>query len=97
MRIEITESASDDISESHLFYEMQEPGLGYYFETSMMSEIRSLVVYAGIHEIHFERYHRKITRHFPHAIYYRVENDVIQVYAVLDTRRNPALISDRLN
>ena len=97
MMIDMTESASDDIAESHLFYELQEAGLGYYFETSIMSDIRSLVVYAGVHEIHFNKYHRKIASHFPHAIFYRVESGVIRVYAILDTRRNPDLISERLN
>lgn len=89
MKIEISVSASDDLAEGHLFYEMQEEGLGRYFQTSIMSDIRSLLIYAGVHEVHFEKYHRKIASHFPHAIFYRVENDVILVYAILDTRRDP--------
>jgi hypothetical protein len=97
MKVESTKSASDDIAVGRRFYEMLEAGLGSYFESSIMSDIRSLIVYAGIHEIHFEKYHRKVTRHFPYAIFYRVENDAIRVYAVLDTRRSPDLISDRLN
>ncbi len=97
MKIEITLSASDDITDGHQFYEMLEAGLGHYFESSIMSDIRSLQVYAGVHKIHFKKYHRKITRHFPYAILYRIEDEVIRVYAVLDTRSNPDLISDRLN
>lgn len=97
MKIEITESASDDIADGHLFYEFQEEGLGYYFESTILTNIRSLDIYAGIHEIHFEKYHRMIATHFPYAIFYQVEADTVRVYAVLDTRRNPDTINDRLS
>ena len=85
MRIEITRSASDDIADGHLFYESREVGVGYYFENSIMSDIRSLIIYAGIHEIHFNGYHRMVTHHFPYAIFYKVE------------RRDPEWIRERLN
>lgn len=95
MEIVITESASDDIADSYLFYEMQHPGLGEYFESSILTDIRSLLIYAGIHEIHFEIYFRKITKHFPFAIYYTIEDKNIYIYAVLDTRKDPAFLSSR--
>ena len=95
MRIEITRSAADDIADGHLFYESREAGIGYHFE--IMSDIRSLIIYAGIHEIHFDEYHRMVTHYFPYAIFYKVEDEVIRVYAVLNTRRDPEWISDRLN
>ena len=62
-----------------------------------MADIRSLIIYAGIHEIYFDGYHRKVTNHFPYAIFYKVENDLIRVFAVLDTRRDPDWISGQLN
>ncbi len=95
MNIVITESASDDIAEGYLFYEEQYQGLGDYFESSILADIRSLVVYAGVHEIHFEIYYRKIASRFPHAIYYIVENEIIKVYAVADTRRDPTWVQKR--
>lgn len=97
MTIVITESASDDIAEAYLFYEEQCLGLGDYFETSILADIRSLVVYAGVHEIHFDIYYRKIASKFPYAVYYTLENEVILVHAVADTRRNPALLRNKLS
>lgn len=96
MKIIITESAADDIAEGYLFYEKQSRGLGDYFESSIFTDIRSLVIYSGVHEVHFGIYYRKITKHFPYAIYYTVENDLIQIHAIIDTRRNPDWIADRL-
>ncbi len=96
MRISITESAADDIAGGYLFYEQQFPGLGDYFEASIFADLRSLVIYAGMHEIHFDLYYRKIAAKFPYAIYYTVENDVIRVHAVADTRRDPTLVENKL-
>lgn len=97
MRIEITRSAADDIADGYLYYESQESGVGAYFEKSVMADIRSLQIYAGVHEIHFQHYHRMIASRFPFAIFYEVEGEVIRVFAVLDTRRDPEWISKRLN
>ncbi len=95
MKIVITESASDDIAESYLFYELQFHGLGDYFESSIFADIQSLVVYAGIHEVNFGAYFRMIASHFPYAIYYKVDENVIEIWAILDTRRDPSIIAKR--
>ncbi len=44
MKILLTESAADDIADGYLFYEEQLEGLCYYFETSVLTDIKSLVI-----------------------------------------------------
>lgn len=95
--IELTESALIDIEEGYQFYENQSAGLGSYFETSIMSEIRALQIHAGVHQIYLGRYFRKVGKRFPWSIYYRIEGNVIHIYGVGDNRRDPVWISDRLN
>lgn len=95
MEILITESAADDIAEAYLFYEMQHPGLGDYFESSILTDIRSLLIYAGVHEVHFKIYFRKITPHFPFAIYYTLDDKQIYIHAVIDTRKKPSNLDNR--
>jgi hypothetical protein len=56
MKIVITGSASDDIAEGYLFYETRFLGLGSNFETSILADLRSLIINAGVHEIHFGIY-----------------------------------------
>lgn len=90
MRITISEAAEQDLIDAYRFYERQSAGLGDYFV-----DIRSLHLYAGIHASHFG-YHRLLTRRFPFAVYYRAESDLVRVYAVLDCRRDPAWIRDKL-
>ncbi|MGE3468007.1 MAG: type II toxin-antitoxin system RelE/ParE family toxin [Pyrinomonadaceae bacterium] len=95
MTIVITESASDDIAKAYLFYEHQFAGLGDYFESSIFSDIRSLAIYAGVHELHFEHYYRKVASKFPYAIYYTIDGETVRVHAVAGTRRDPVGVEDR--
>ena len=95
MRIEILDEAEQDLVDGFAFYERQSKGLGDYFLDSIFSDVESLYLYAGIHPLHFG-YHRLLAKRFPFAIYYRIQNEVIRVYAILDCRRDPAWIRDRI-
>ncbi len=97
MKIRILTSASRDLVEGYLFYEQQSEGLGDYFLNSLYSDIDSLLVSAGVHATHFGKYHRLLSKRFPFAVYYRVEDSVVKVYAVLDSRRSPAWTRKKLN
>jgi hypothetical protein len=96
MNIKILESAKQDPVEGYYFYEKQERGVGNYFLESIFSDVESLRLFAGIHNIHFDKYHRLLSKRFPFAIYYRIANDEVRIYAVLDCRRDPAWIKTRL-
>jgi len=96
MKIEILDSAEQDLIGGFKFYEHQSRGLGDYFLDSLFSDIESLYLYAGIHTVHFG-YHRLLSKRFPFTIYYRVQKDIIRIYAILDCRRNPTWIENRLS
>ena len=95
MRIKLLDSAEKDLLDGFKFYERQSKGLGIYFLDSLFSDIESLHLYAGIHALHFG-YHRLLSKRFPFAIYYRLQADIIRVYAILDCRQNPDGIRNRL-
>jgi hypothetical protein len=58
MKIRILASASRDLIDGYRFYEQQSEGLGSYFLDSLYSDIDSLLVSAGVHAVHFDKYHR---------------------------------------
>ena len=95
MKVQILDEAEQDIADGFLFYEAQDTGLGDYFLDSIFSDIDSLQLYAGIHARHFG-YYRLLSNRFPFAVYYRVAGKIVRVYAVLDCRRDPARIEERL-
>ncbi|TVM03566.1 MAG: hypothetical protein CV087_04445 [Candidatus Brocadia sp. WS118] len=96
MKIKILASASQDLIDGYWFYEKQAEGLGIYFLDSLFSDIDSLIINAGIHPLYFGKYHRMLSKRFPFAVYYRVENNTALVYGVLDCRRSPAWIKKKL-
>ena len=95
MKVCILRSAFEDLANAREFYEEQQQGLGEYFLDSLFSEIDSLAFYGGIHPVR-EGFHRALTRRFPYAVYYRIEQGVVLVFRVLDCRRDPRWIEKQL-
>ncbi len=84
-----------DLAEGFNFYEKQEAGLGDYYLNSLLADIDSLKLYGGIHRKVF-RFHRSLAKRFPFAIYYENKAEGIFVRAVLDCRRDPKWIRQKL-
>ncbi len=95
MKLRILPSAVQDLADGFGFYEAQGEGLGSYFLESLFSDIDSLKLYAGIHHQIFG-YYRILSKRFPYAIYYSKESDLVLINAVLDCRRNPRWVSEKL-
>ena len=95
MRVRILDEAERDLEDGYHFYERQSPGLGTYFLDSLYSDIDSLSYFGGIHQIVFMQ-HRLLSKRFPFAVYYKIVEDVALVTSVLDCRRKPSWIRQRL-
>ena len=70
-------------------------GVGEFFWDSLIGDIESLVLYAGIHNKK-NGYYRMLAKRFPYAIYYEVKDYVAYVIAVIPMRRDPAWIREKL-
>lgn len=97
MNLKILQAAHDDLINGHDFYQQQQAGIGDYFLDSLFADIDSLLIYQGVHPVVFNDYRRMLARHFPFAIYYRIEAQDIVIYAVLDTRKKPAWTKGRID
>ena len=95
MIVSISSDAETDIAEGYWFYERQSPGLGDYFRSCLIADIESLAYYGGVHEI-VHGHHRCLSRRFPFCIYYSLSTNMLMVVAVLDARRDPLWIRQRL-
>jgi hypothetical protein len=52
MSVIILEDAAEDMESGRRFYESRESGIGDYFIESILSDLDSLVLYAGIPPLH---------------------------------------------
>lgn len=96
MIIRLLDQAEQDLVKGMDFYERQQQGLGDYFLDSIIADIESLHLYAGIHAVYFG-FHRLLAKRFPFAIYYRFSGNEVRIYAILDCRKSPLTLSKRLS
>ena len=86
MKVRILESAFDDLAEGADFYDCCEPGIGRYFLDFLLADIDLLPLHAGIHRV-TRGYHRALSKRFPYAIYYKVEDGSVLAWLARQLRK----------
>ena len=71
--IQILSDAVSDLEVGREFYENQEPDVGEYFWDNLLSDIESLVIYAGVHNKKYG-YYRMLAKRFPYSIQVHLDN-----------------------
>jgi plasmid stabilization system protein ParE len=94
-KVVILEEATRDLVDAFDFYEKQEPGAGEYFATNLLADIEKLSVTSGIHRSELG-FFKKLSEKFPFAVYYKENDDSVDVYAILDLRKKPSWTRDEL-
>ncbi len=93
--VAILEEAANDLEAGKIFYDQREFGVGDYFWDSLIAEIESLFIFAGIHAKEYNL-HRLLAAKFPYAVYYMHRKNIVYVVAVLPLRRDPAWIEENI-
>lgn len=93
--IQILSDAEKDLEAGRAFYETQGYEIGIYFWDSLLSDIESLVIYAGVH-CKEHGFYRMLSKRFPYAIYYEIKGEVVYVVAVLPICRSPSWIKGKM-
>jgi len=96
MRIKLLATAKEDLKTEARFYEGKQAGLGDYFLSTLYADIDSLSFFAGIHMKQFG-FFRLLASKFSCAIYYDIIDNIVVVSGILDTRRNPKWIKEKLS
>ncbi len=97
IRIRISEDALQDLEDGFVFYEIQECGVGDYFVSCLRADIESLRLHAGTHRIVHQDYYRLLSRVFPYGVFYTMEGNCAVIWAVIDLRRDPDWIRQKLS
>lgn len=95
MKIRLLPEAIADLEVGADFYLWQDSDAGLYFLNCLVADIETLKISAGTHVV-YRGFFRALSRRFPFAIYYKVTDDCVDVYAILDCRRDPRIIESLL-
>ena len=87
--IEAELAVEADVEAAFNWYEREEPGLGFEF----LEELRAAYQRILAHPLGYQDLRlgirRALTRRFPYAVYFSIEEDIIVILAVLSTGRDP--------
>ena len=96
--VKISADAENDIDEIYLWYELQQIGLGELFVEYLNKAVQHVVKYPNSYRQAYKNVHRVLTKKFPYAVYYLV-NEIklhIEALAIVHAKRNPRLIKKRI-
>lgn len=91
----VSREVVEDLEEGWTFYETRQAGIGNYFWDSLLSDMESLSIFAGVHAKQYG-FFRMLSRRFPYGIYYDIDQDTAYVVAILPMRRDTAWIKARV-
>lgn len=94
-RVVALEPVSDDLNSGKNFYDQIEPGVGDFFWDSLMADLRSLKIYAGVH-MQEQGLYRMPAKRFPYQVYYLIVEHTVYVVAVLPMRKDPLWVKETL-
>lgn len=92
----VRKQAKADVRRAARWYELQRLGLGREFvaeadaalERAAQNPLQYQALYRGVRRV--------LLRRFPYGAFYRIEEDAIIVFCVIDLRRDPLLWKSRI-
>ena len=88
-RLEATPTVELDIEATFDWYEREEAGLGSQFLVELRAAYARILDHPFGYQDLRAGVRRALTRRFPHAIYFSIEEKAIVILAVLHTARDP--------
>jgi plasmid stabilization system protein ParE len=93
----IVPEAVKDIDEAYGWYECQRTGLGEEFLNCVDACVQTICRTPEMHVKVHQDFRRGLVRRFPYAIFYEYRGNVVTVFSVFHTARDPAKWRHRLS
>jgi len=97
MRIVYVPEVAVDLADARAWYESCAPGLGEDFLRMAYAAFSELGEFPLRHVEVYNHFRRTLLRRFPYNVYFLVKRDVITVYGVFHSSRDPQAIRRVLN
>ncbi len=78
-----------ELHDSYLWYQSQSLGLGDRFLKEVKKSIALIQESPKIWPKHKNKFHKFVMNHFPYIIFYKVSKNIISIYAIAHTSREP--------
>ena len=85
----VAPEAEQDIAEAYAWYEARRVGLGEEFLSCVDACIQAICRMPEMHGAIHEAYRRTLVRRFPYAVFYEYINQLVTVYGLFHTSRDP--------
>src|SRR4051812_4565789 len=92
----VAPEAEQDLAEAYAWYEGQRTGLGEEFLRCVDACIQAICRSPEMHSTVHETYRRSLVRRFPYAVFYEYANDIVTVFCVFHSSRDPQKWRSRL-
>jgi plasmid stabilization system protein ParE len=87
--VHFRQDAESDVADAAAWYENQGAGLGSEFLDEILSTCNFIAENPQINPVLHRDTRRAVIHKFPFGIYYRVENDLVTIVAVMHASRDP--------
>jgi plasmid stabilization system protein ParE len=85
----VAPEAEQDLVEAYGWYEDQRVGLGEEFLSCIDASFETVRRFPETNALIHENYRRALPRRFPYAVFYEYADEVVTVYCVFHTSRDP--------
>ena len=85
-----------DLSEAYEWYEARRGGLGEEYLSCVDATIQAICRFPLAHRKAHQEYRRALVRRFPYAVFYEYVDEILTVYCVFHTSRDPLKWRKRL-
>jgi plasmid stabilization system protein ParE len=89
MNIVILSVAEEEFAEAVDYHNEQCSGLGYEFAAEVKRAFDRIALFPEAWQIFSKRSRRCLLDRFPYGVLYKIDNDTIQVGAIMHLRRDP--------
>ena len=89
MNVVFLEEAEQEFLEAALYYENQAKGLGEKLMVGVYQAIEDIIDFPQNAQKLTENVRRKLLRHYPFGVLYRIDGDEIVIVAVMNLKRKP--------
>lgn len=95
--VHIQPRAAADAEEAAAWYEQQQVGLGVEFVLELDAVIDRAAANPELYEVQYRGVRRVLLRRFPYAVYFFVDEEVVEIFATLHQHRESEVWRDRVS